>query len=107
MVVVLVAGSLVPGVSDSARATMLIAALVTPGIAILLLRQWIALPLQGVAASLGPEQIGQPLRRCSAPSRPMIAVPLSWQSPKTPAVPARAQISATSSGGKAGLVSGK
>ena len=61
VVVTLIAASLIPAVSDSARATMLIAALVTPGVAILLLRQWIALPLQGVAASLGPEQIGQPL----------------------------------------------
>lgn len=61
IVLTLAIGSVIPGVSGAARATLLIAALVTPGIAILLLRQWIALPLQGVAASLAPEQIAQPL----------------------------------------------
>jgi O-antigen/teichoic acid export membrane protein len=57
----LVAGSLFPAVPEAAVVTLRLAALVAPGLAILSLRQWIALPLQGVAASLGPEQIGQPL----------------------------------------------
>jgi O-antigen/teichoic acid export membrane protein len=61
VVLALVAGSLLPAVPETARATMRLAALATPGVAILSLRQWIALPLQGVAASLGPEQIGQPI----------------------------------------------
>lgn len=61
VVLALVAGSLLPAVPGPARATMRLAALVMPGLAILSLRQWIALPLQGVAASLGPEQIGQPI----------------------------------------------
>jgi O-antigen/teichoic acid export membrane protein len=61
VVLALVAASLVPAVPDTARATLLVAALVTPVVAVLSLRQWIALPLQGVAASLGPEQIGQPI----------------------------------------------
>lgn len=61
IVVALLAGSFLPGLSGSARVTMRLVALVAPGIAVLSLRQWIALPLQGVAASLAPEQVGQPI----------------------------------------------
>lgn len=61
IVLALLAGSFLPGLPESARVIMRVAALTAPGIAVLSLRQWIALPLQGVAASLGPEQIGQPV----------------------------------------------
>ena len=61
IVVVLLLASLAPGVPEATRVTMRLAALVAPGVAVLSLRQWIALPLQGVAASLGPEQIAQPI----------------------------------------------
>ena len=57
----LVASSLLPGVPDSTRAVLRVVGLVVPALAVQSLRQWIALPLQGVAASLGPEQLGQPL----------------------------------------------
>ena len=61
IVLVLAAGSLLPAIPEEVRMTLRLAALVAPGIAILSLRQWIALPLQVVAASLAPEQLGQPI----------------------------------------------
>jgi O-antigen/teichoic acid export membrane protein len=61
IVVGLLAGSMIPHVPGDARTVMRCAALVAPGLAMLSLRQWVALPLHGVAASLGPEQIGLPI----------------------------------------------
>lgn len=57
---VLVAGSVAP-FPEETRTVFRLAVLVAPVLAILALRQWIALALQGVAASLGPEQIGLPI----------------------------------------------
>lgn len=57
----LLVASVVPGVPDAWRAALRVAALITPGAALLSLRQWIALPLRGVAASIAPEQIAAPI----------------------------------------------
>jgi len=57
----LVVVSLLPGVPHATRVTLRVVSLVAPALAIQSLRQWIALPLRGVAASLGPEQIAQPI----------------------------------------------
>jgi O-antigen/teichoic acid export membrane protein len=61
LVVALLVLSLIPGLTENVRVTLRLSALVTPGMAILSLRQWIALPLQGVASSIFPEQVSQPL----------------------------------------------
>ncbi len=53
-------GVLAP-VSVATSRTLFLVAAVTPGLAAVSLRQWIALPLRGVAASLGPEQVGLPV----------------------------------------------
>jgi len=61
LVFALVTASFLPGVPHATRVTLRVLALVAPAMAIQSLRQWIALPLRGVAASLGPEQIAQPI----------------------------------------------
>lgn len=53
--------SFLPVVAESLRGTLRLAALIAPGLALLSLRQWLALPLQGVAKSLFPEQVAQPV----------------------------------------------
>lgn len=59
--VVLLAASLAPAIPETARSSLRIAALVVPVLAVLSLRQWIALALRDVAVALGPEQIGLPV----------------------------------------------
>lgn len=59
--VALLAGAVIAGASGPTRSLLLHAALVVPGLALLSLRQWIALPLKGAAWSLAPEQIGLPI----------------------------------------------
>ena len=61
IVVTMLVASLVPSVPDGAAITLRLAAFVVPGLALISLRQWIALPLRGVAVSIGPEQVALPL----------------------------------------------
>jgi O-antigen/teichoic acid export membrane protein len=59
--VALLSGAAFAGASDATQSLLLHVAMLIPGLALLSLRQWIALPVQGTAGSLAPEQIGLPV----------------------------------------------